>query len=174
MNIAERIIEGYSSKDFKSNYSFALYEGFTEYRWELIDRILDYFNVSNYETQKALNNWQVIDRKQAVKILNFINDNWESYIDRMCNYWVGHTSIDSIEFGEQEECITDFINHKTGKPYGRDYIIKVFEDAGYCINDKKGLSVYAYYNLGGEGLHINLLANTEAIKMLDEFLLTIK
>lgn len=157
LNIAERIINGYDSKDFKENYFFVLAETFVNNKAEIINRIIDKFNVSNYETEKYLSNWRVINREEANKIYEFINENLKEFTDTFKSYWVGYTSLESIAFGEQEQQISGLYNHKTGKCYSLKYTQKAFNDAGYYVNGD-----LAYYNLGG-GLHVDLLHNAEKL-----------
>ncbi len=166
MNIAQRLIERYDSKDFKKNYSQLLYESFANNEGDKINRIIDLFNVSNYETQKSLDNWFNIDREQAKKIFDFITENFEDFTTNFNGYYVGYTSLESISFGEQEEQIEGLYNHKTKKPYNLSYLKKIFDKEGYYVNNQN----YAYYNLD-KGLHIDLL---RAPNLLNDFLLTIK
>lgn len=165
-NIAQRIIEGYESDNFKSDYFAVLSETFHNERGVIINRIIDKFNVSNYETEQALSNWFVIDRTQAKKIYDFINENLSDFTKDFSGYYVGYTSLESVSFGEQEEQLSGLRNHKTGNDYTLPYLRKVFSDAGYYVNE----SDYAYYNLQ-KGLYVDLLGNTE---LLNDFLLTIK
>lgn len=165
--IAERCKAYYDSPDFESNYAQCLYESFGNNEGDIVNRIIDLFNVSNYETQKYLPNWFVINREQAKKIHALISDNMESFTARFNGYYVGYTSLDSVEFSEQEEQLTDLHNNKTGQPYNIEYLRKVFKDAGYCINDSD--PNYAYYIVSG-GLHIDLLKGKD---ILNDFLLTI-
>lgn len=165
MNIAQKLIARYESKDFKNDYSQLLYESFENNEGDIINRIIDLFNVSNYETQKYLTNWLNIDREQAQKIYAFIVENFEEFTTNFNGYYVGFTSLESISFSEQEEQIEGLLNHKTNKPYKLNYLKKVFEQEGYYVNK----SNYAYYNLD-KGLHIDLL---RASSLLNDFLLTI-
>jgi hypothetical protein len=165
--IAERCKAHYESSDFEGNYFECLSESFGNNEGDIINRIIDLFNVSNYETEKALSNHLVINREQAKKIYDFIWDNLESFSSRFNGYYVGYTSLESVEFSEQEEQLTGLYNHKTGKEYNVIYLRKVFNEAGYCINDSDKNN--AYYIVSG-GLHIDLLNN---VKDLNEFIATI-
>jgi len=164
-NIAESCKAYYESKDFKSDYYACLAEQFSNEEHEIIRRIIDKFNVSNYETEKYLTNWFVISKEQAKKIYDFINDNLESFTKDFSGYYVGYTSLDSVNFGEQEEQLTGLYNHTTGKSYSLPYMQKCFDKAGYYVKGE-----YAYYNIEA-GLHVDLLGN---IIELNEFLNTIK
>lgn len=164
MNIAETIIEGYNSKDFKDNYFFALGETFSDQKGDIINRIQDLFNISNYETQKELTNWKYLDKAAAGKVYEFINENLEDFCRNFNGFWVGPTSLESIEFGEQEEQLTGLYNYKSKKSYDLKYMQHVFDKAGYYVKGE-----YAYYNLQA-GLHIDLLKDVPA---LDNFLLTV-
>lgn len=166
-NIAERCLAYYDHKDFKDNYSYVLFESFNNDEADMINRIIDLFNVSNYETQKELSNWKIIDRKQAKEIFDFINVNFEQFTDSFKSYWVGDTSLDSISFGEQEEQLEGLYNYKTSKPYSVKYLRRIFDAAGYYVSEKRD---YAYYDISSDGLHIDLLKGKE---LLNQFLTTI-
>lgn len=163
MNIAERILESYDSKDFKENYVYALAERFGDCEGDIINRIKDLFNSSNYETKNALSNWKTLDREQAKKVYDLIEENFEEFVKDFNGFWVGPTSLESYEFGEQEEQLTGM-----GKPSGGEYTLKYmqkcFDSAGYYVRGE-----YAYYDIQ-KGVHIDLLAN---IELLDNLLLTI-
>jgi hypothetical protein len=167
-NIAQGIKAYYDHKDFKDNYAYCLAESFSNNKGDILNRILDLFNVSNYETEKYLSNWQVINRDQAKKIFDFIDENFELFTKDFSSYWVGSTSLESVSFGEQEEQLTGLHNHKTGKDYSLPYLRKVFDKEGYYVKDN-----YAYYDLSSHGLHIDLLAG-KGKDLLNDFLLTIK
>ena len=164
MNIAEQILEGYSSKDFKENYLFVLDERYHDQEGDIIRRIYDLFNSSNYETEQALSNYFAINKEQSKKVYDFIKDNFESFVKNFNGYWVGSTSLESYEFGEQEEQLTGMWKPGGGE-YTLKYMQKVFDAAGYYVRGE-----YAYYNLQG-GLHVDLLGDTD---LLNNFLLTIK
>lgn len=165
INIAEAIKSGYELSNFLDGYQSALVENFANDKSVIINRIVDKFNVSNYETQKCLSNWKSIDRPQAKKIYDLINENIESFVRNFKSYWVGDTSLESIVFGEQEELLAGIRNKKTGKPYTLPYLRKVFDKSGYNVRGD-----YAYYDMGGSGLHVDLLGS---VADLDSFLLTI-
>ena len=164
MNVAQKTISYYDSKDFKGNYLDQLHENYQNNEATIVNRIIDLFNVSNYETQKYLTNWLNIDRDQAKKIYTFIDENFEDFTTSFNGCYVGYTSLESVQFGEQEEQL-DFTNHKTNKPYKLSYLKKIFDKEGFYINDRN----YAYYNLD-KGLHVDLL---RASKLLNDFLLTL-
>ena len=163
MNIAQSRIDYYDSKDFKDNYSYILCETFNDSEQDIINRIIDLFNVSNYETEKYLSNHKIINRDQAKLIYDFISENIELFIKSFNSYYVGYTSLDSISFGEQEEQLTGIYNHKTGKEYNINYLKKIFEQESFYVSRE-----YAYYDLSSSGLHIELIN-----KELNEFLTTI-
>jgi hypothetical protein len=165
MNIATKILEYYTTDDFKNNYLDVLYESFSNDENDIVNRVLSLFNTSNYETEKYLTNHKIINMDQAKKIYNFISENLESFITDFNGCYVGATSLYSVSFGEQEEQLADIYNHKTKKSYNVNYLKKIFENEGFYISE----SNYAYYNLDA-GLHIDLLNN---IEMLNEFLTTI-
>lgn len=163
MNIAQSIINYYDSKDFKDNYSYILCELFNDSEQDVINRIIDLFNVSNYETEKYLSNHKIITRDQAKLIYDFISENIELFIKSFNSYYAGYTSLDSISFGEQEEQLTSIYNRKTGKEYNINYLKKIFDKESFYISGD-----YAYYDLSSSGIHIELI-NEE----LNKFLLTI-
>lgn len=165
-NIAQAYISRYESEDFKNDYAYYLLENFGNNEGDIINRIINLFNVSNYETEKYLKNWHVIDRADARKIYDFLYENLESFVRPFSSYYVGYTSLESIAFGEQEEQLDGIWNHRTKKNYSLNYLKKVFEAEGYFVNDRG----YAYYNLDG-GLHVDLLGN---IELLDGFLAELK
>jgi len=168
MNIAQQIKSYYDSEDFKSNYFELLAEDFGNNEGDILNRIIDLFNVSNYETEKSLSNWFVINREQSKLIYDFIFENLETFSSNFSGYYVGYTSLCSVEMGEQEEQLEGLYNHKTGKDYTLPYLRKVFYNEGFCINDSN--PNYAYY-IVSRGLHIDLLNNAAD---LNEFILTIK
>ena len=166
MNIAERIKWYYDTYDFKENYASCLFESYHNDKDIIIQRIYDLFNGDNYETEKYLINYFAIDKDQALKIYDFISENFEAFTKDMVNYYVGYCALDSISFGEQEEQMSGIYNHKTGKNYTLKYCQLVFNAAGFYIRGE-----YAYYDLSSDGLQINLLKGSD---LLNQFLLTIK
>jgi hypothetical protein len=164
MNIAERILESYDSKDFKENYMYALAERFGDCEGDIINRIIDLFNRQHYETEQTLKNWLIIDRVNATKIYNFIVENFEEFVKDFNGFWVGPTSLESYEFGEQEEQLTGMSKPGFKGEYTLKYMQRVFDAAGYFVKGE-----YAYYNIN-KGVHVDLLANVE---LLDNFLLTL-
>jgi hypothetical protein len=128
MNIAQRIIQSYSSEDFISQYSSFLGED-THNCIDNIQRILS----THYDID--------IGHYDAEKILIWFYTNGET---RLFNgFYVGDECIDSVSFGEQEVQL-DFMNYNTKKPYNQKYLRKVFDEEGYEISGD-----LAYYNLSG-------------------------
>lgn len=163
MNIAQTVQSYYDSKDFKQDYQSALEERYANDKGNIIDRILELFNISNYELQKALASWKVLTREEASLVYTHVADNIESYTADYPGCWVGYTSLEAVEFGEQEEQLTEIHNRLTNKPYRLAYLQKIFSAEGYVIS-KDGN--YAYYQSGG-GLHIDLLKSAQ---LLDNFI----
>ena len=142
MNIAEIIKNGYESDDFRSNYEMMLGEDthnvfqnvkklLTDNKWEIEERLgikLPY--CSNEQCQKAT---------------DYILKNIGDLTTTFNGYYVGNYCIDSVEFGEQEEQL-EFTNHKTGKPYTKAYLRKIFDSAGFYVSKCGG---YAYYVVSG-------------------------
>jgi hypothetical protein len=164
-NIAQRTLEYYDSRDFKNNYREQLDENFHNDKDVIIDRIQELFNVRYYEVEKQLSNRFYIDRANAKKIYDFIYDNIDSYVRRFNSHYVGYTSLCSVSFGEQEEQLSSLRNHKTGKDYTKQYLRKVFDEAGFYVSGD-----HAYHDLTSHGMHIDLLKQPN---LLNEFLLTI-
>ena len=134
MNIAKRCLSHYESEDFKNNYLEVLSETFYDNEHEIIKRIENLFNISNYETEKYLSNHKFITKQEAKKIYDTIKDNFEEFVSDFSGYYVGYTSLDSVSFGEQEEQLEELYNHKTGKNYSIKYLKKVFDKEGFVIN----------------------------------------
>lgn len=170
LSIAESFKSRYESEDFVQDYFAVLCESFSNDRGDMINRIIDLFNVSNYETKKELSNWKAIDREQAKKIYEFIDANLWEFTTKFSGYYVGYTSLDSVEFGEQEEQLTGLYNKHTGKEYDLNYLRRSFRKADYCIN--RSSPNYAYYIVSG-GLHVDLLKDKNSIELLNNFLITI-
>jgi endonuclease III-like uncharacterized protein len=147
---AESIISYFESEDFRNNYAEYLLQ---DTSWAQA-RILNLFNVQDYETEKYLSNHKRITQDQAEQIYLFIVDNVEEFTTTFNGYYVGHTSIDSIAYGEHEESI---------EPGEREN----FEENDFCVNDE---GTTAYYDMSSQGVHIDLL---RSIDILNEFLLTI-
>ena len=114
MNIAKRILSRYESEDFKNNYLEVLSETYHDNEHEIIKRIENLFNISNYETERYLSNHRFITRQEAKKIYDTIKDNFEEFVSDFSGYYVGYTSLDSVSFGEQEEQLEGIYNRKTG------------------------------------------------------------
>jgi hypothetical protein len=165
MNIAEKIQSYYSSDDFKDNYTSCLFENFHNDRDIIEQRIWDLFVISNYETEKYLTNYFSINKMDAIKIFDFISENFNSFLGDMVNNYVGCCSLGSISFGEQYEQLDGLRNHKTGKNYTVKYLKHIFNKAGYYVRNNS-----AYYDLSSNGLQVNLLGS---IELLNGFLLTI-
>lgn len=151
-NIAERIKMYYESEDFKYMYMDSLIENYHNNKSEVLNRIVDIVQYGYYfEKRYGFNTY--ISKEQAKVIFQFISDNFESFCDDFRSYFVGDTSLESVSFGEQEEQLEGITNHKTGNPYTKVYLKKVFESAGYFVN-KSG---YAYLDLTSYGIHVDLL-----------------
>jgi hypothetical protein len=160
MNIAKRCLSHYESKDFKNNYLEVLSETYHDNENEIIKRIENLFNISNYETEKYLSNHRFISKQDAKKIYDVINDNFEDFVSKFSGYYVGYTSLESVFFGEQEEQLEGIYNHKTGSEYSLPYLKKIFDKEGFVINRNS-----AYYVVSG-GLHVDLLGNVELINSI--------
>ena len=151
MNIAQRIKSYYESKDFKNNYSINLLEDIHAVKNNIKKVLQDYKFDKFYGFE--LSYGQITD-DLIQKVYDHILDNIDDFTRDFNGYWVGSTSLDSVSFGEQEEEIQSLINHKTGEPYGKQYLKIVFEDEDFYISDNG----YAYYDMSSEGVHVDLLA----------------
>ena len=136
VNIAKRIVEHYDSEEFRANFYQLLCDNMEQSRTGCIAQIMRYFSVRGTE---------------ANEIYSEIYNNIEQYIDTYRNYYVGSDCLESVSFGEQEEQIFDLVNHTTGKPYSKKYVRDVFEKEGFTVGNE-----YAYYDLSGEGLYVDL------------------
>ena len=136
LNIAKRIVEHYDSEEFRANFYQLLCDNMEQSRTECIAQIMRYFSVRGTE---------------ANEIYSEIYYNIEQFVGTYRNYYTGSDCLESVSFGEQEEQIFDLVNHTIGKPYNKRYLRNVFEKEGFTIGNE-----YAYYNLGGEGIYIDL------------------
>ena len=146
MNIAESIKSHYESEDFKNNYSCNLFED----SHAIKDRIKNYCSQS-YEFLKFYGFNTYFSDDQINIIYDYILENIEEFTTDFSGYYVGHTSLDSISFGEQEEQLKGIYNHRTKKEYTLKYLKYIFDKEDYTINKN-----YAYYIVSG-GMHVDLL-----------------
>lgn len=147
MNIAERTISYYESDDFKSEYAMYLFED-REYcldQLQIAVRNEIWMNHDGTVKEK----WEDSDLE---RILNYIIENAEDFLDDFCNYYVGDMCISSISFGEQEESLRGINNSDTGKDYTLPYLKRVFDKEGFYIDRN-----YAYYDMGGDGIKVDLI-----------------
>jgi hypothetical protein len=146
MNLAKSIIAYYESDDFKENYAFLLIED-VSYVYQNVKRLL------------TDNKWEIEERlgislpyctpEQCQKVTDYILDNSEDFTTTFNGYWVGHFCLNSVEFGEQEEQL-EFTNYKTGKPYTKGYLRRIFDKEGFHVSGD-----YAYYVVSG-GLMLDI------------------
>jgi hypothetical protein len=146
MNIAQIIKSYYESEDFQGNYADFLLEDSSVILYNLQQVSCCY----EFEKKYGVKDLSIV---QCKKILSHIRSNALDYISTYWGYYGGDLCIDSISFGEQEESIKDLINHKTGKPYTKRYLRKVFESEDYYVCDS---GQYAYCDLSSEGLKVTL------------------
>ena len=92
-----------------------------------------------------------LSTSESEKIFDYIYDNLEDFIEKFSNYYVGYCCVDSISFGEQEEDLTCIYNPETGENYELSEIEKIYDDAGFYVNE--GM---AYLDLSGEGLCVKI------------------
>lgn len=92
-----------------------------------------------------------LSTSESEKIFDYIYDNIEEFIEKFSNYYVGYCCVDAINFGEQEEDLTCIYNPETGDNYELSDIEKIYEDAGFYVNE--GM---AYLDLSDEGVMIKL------------------
>lgn len=160
-NVADRCKNYYESEDFKNNYSFALFESFSNNEGDILNRIKDIIDHDYYFEKKYGFN-KYLSNESIQKIYNYIAENLDQFITDFNGYYVGYSSLDSIEFSEQEEQLIGLYNHKTGKEYNIDYLRKVFKNSDYYVKNN-----YAYYNLDG-GLHVDLLHADIPLNLFEE------
>lgn len=160
MNIAQRFIDYYETEDFESNYAFVLDEIFSDEERDIKQRITEIISLeySDFDGHAL-----VLTEEQEEEIYQYIKDNIDEFIERYCHAYVGSSSLASVSFGEQEEQLTGLYNHNTGKEYSLKYLQKTFESEGYYVDDD-----LAYYNLGYEGLHVDLFKSE--IPLLEELI----
>ena len=92
-----------------------------------------------------------LSTSESEKIFDYIYDNIDEFIEKFSNYYVGYCCVDSIAFGEQEEDLTCIYNPETGENYELSEIEKIYDDAGFYVNE--GM---AYLDLSGEGLCVKI------------------
>lgn len=92
-----------------------------------------------------------LSTSESEKIFDYIYDNIEEFIEKFSNYYVGYCCVDSISFGEQEEDLTCIYNPETGENYELSEIEKIYDDAGFYVNE--GM---AYLDLSDEGLCVKI------------------
>ena len=92
-----------------------------------------------------------LSTSESEKIFDYIYDNIDEFIEKFSNYYVGYCCVDAINFGEQEEDLTCIYNPETGDNYELSDIEKIYEEAGFYVNEG-----YAYLDLSGEGLCVKI------------------
>ena len=92
-----------------------------------------------------------LSTSESEKIFDYIYDNIEEFIEKFSNYYVGYCCVDSTSFGEQEEDLTCIYNPETGENYELSEIEKIYDDAGFYVNE--GM---AYLDLSDEGLCVKI------------------
>lgn len=157
MNIAQRILHHYNSNDFKGMY----YDCILEDSHYCIGRIKEVF--AGYEFEQKYGLKIHLTTAQATEVFDHIKYNVEEFTEGFRNYWVGHTSIDSVSFGEQEQQLSGVYNHRTKKDYTLPYMRKVFDQEGFSVNGD-----LAYMDMSSEGLHVDLLAG-DLTKFIEKF-----
>ena len=139
----ESIIGYYESEDFMWNYAELLLED----THAVANRI-----VENSKRWDVINNREFpLSFESALLIVDYLQSDYSEYIEEYNNYYVGYDSIDSIEYGEQEESCED-IPRDLAEQY--DF---------YVDDDNK----YMYRSMDGYGVHIKL-AQEDAYEILDE------
>ena len=151
LNIAQRCKEYYENDDFINNYRQLLFEMYNENEGDVINSIIEIIQ-HEYYFEKRYGFNKLITKEQAKVIYDYISNNFELFESTMSNYYVGHGCLESVDFGEQEEKLIGLYNHRTGKDYTMKYLRYIFNKEDYTINRD-----YAYYNLSGDGIQVNLL-----------------
>lgn len=135
----------YSSEDFKNEYKFVMMEQYMDSPSEIVEKIVRVMK-DEFDTD--------CDNKKATLIYDVILNNPDPYVGDMRNYWVGRRCLESVSFGEQEEQLDGF-------GMNLQYVKRIFKKEGFYVN-KNG---YAYYDMSGEGLKIDLKMSDE-IKLI--------
>ena len=137
---AESILSYYESEDFEWGYVDALiYQADDDYLQKRVIEICeDEFGIT-------------IFAEQARKIVEYVYENIDEFVQRFRGYYVGRNCLDSISFGEQEEQIFDILNPETGGIYELHEISPIYEEAGFYVNEG-----YAYLDLSDEGLCVKI------------------
>lgn len=148
MNIAQRSIEYFESEDFKGQYWDVLLED----SHDAIDRIKD-IALHTYEFAEMYGKNIYIDNNTARAIYEHIVDNFSDFVREFHNAYVGYSSINSVNFGEQEIELRGVYNSKTGKEYTLLYMRKIHDKEGFFVSGDM-----AYFDLGYSGVHIDMLA----------------
>ena len=138
----EAIISYYESEDFVWNYAELLLED----THAVADRIV--------ENSKQ---WDIVENREfplsfesALLIVDYLQSDYSEYIEEYSNYYVGYDSIDSVEYGEQEETCEDIPK-------------ELAEQYDFYVSDNG----YMYYAMCGRGVHIKL-TQEDAYEILDE------
>jgi len=146
MNIAQKIKDHYESDVFKDNYAIMLFED----RSAVVERIHNII-ANEYYFEKKYNFRKYLDNDQAEQIYDYMLYHLEEFTTDFNGFYVGHTSIDSVSFAEQEEQLEGLRNHATNKNYTLPYLKKIFEKEDFYIHNN-----YAYMELQG-GMHVDML-----------------
>ena len=121
----QAMAEYYDSEDFRGYYIFCLLED------------LQYNGVEAIKQNAEL--WDKIPSSEQIeKVIEYIGDNLEDYIQEFSHYYVGYDCIASVSFGEQEVEIPEGFNPEED------------DDCGFYIADNG----CAYYDLSAKGIYI--------------------
>ena len=137
---AESILSYYESEDFEWGYVDALIDqADDDYLQKRVIEICEYeFGIT-------------IFAEQARKIVEYVYENIDEFVQRFRGYYVGRNCLDSISFGEQEEQLFDIYNPETGECYELHEIQPIYEEAGFYVQEG-----YAYLDLSDEGMCIKI------------------
>ena len=148
MNIAKRLKSNYEHEDFIGSYAdFLLEDG-----QNCIDHIKE--AVIKVCWDRDIPEITLSDN-DAERILEYMRENPEDFIETYRNYYVGYYCVDSISFGEQEEQIEGLYNHKTDRPYNKGYLKRIFEQEDFYVTNQFG-ELFAYYDLSDDGVMFEL------------------
>ncbi len=148
VNIAEQQIKYYKSDDFRRAYVHC---------FAMDPELIQEFFEDEYEMK--------ISDSDADRVINYINENIDDFVDLHAGAYMQEGQVAFLPFGEQEVCLDNLYNHKTGENYNLPYLYTIFEESGFYVNRK---SQCAYYDTPYEGIAIVLKKNKDLLMHLNK------
>lgn len=139
------MVDYYSTEDFESSYADCLAQDTAA----ILERVRPMLRERKWEVEERLGvKLANFSDKQVRAAADYVVSNAEEFVERFSGYYVGHFSLDSVAFGEQEENVADFAksNGLTVKKAA-----EMLDAAGFSV-----INGGAYYIVSG-GLHLNLV-----------------